>query len=861
MRTKQCLAALCLPLAFAACSNEDFVTETPSLGERGTVDVTINAQKPSFNDANTRMSINENNQFVWEKDVDMIGAAMADGATAGTIGNDVLVNYPFTAQSSATSSAFNAKSSISTGNYLFYYGYKDVVDRKKLDLSMPAQAYKVEDEKTPIQQAANQMKMISPIVNLANGVTYADAQSYNLNLSFVNLYTMVKVNIRSTNIPEGVSPKVQKITLNSKTSGKGFVKKAYADLTAIAGNAKENVVTPDNKTKQIPADKMSKALETVGELVSTLDGSTGISAIYDQAGVDAADKYGPAVLSVEGDLQLSETEPTTLYILAPKGTYNDGLELTVETSEGTYTRSISKPADEDLEFADDVWAFGADLNFKLDGTGNVVLPGGFDIANADDWNHAVDFMTNHAVAYINKQVEFKLEKDITIPSLPIFNVKISGNKTLTIKNDFTFNKDNQNQFDAKVVTLGVAQDATLTLAADIAEGFAGIKNYGTINVTSDQSKEIENYGTLNVNANATLSDGLTNGAAKTPDTPEIKGTINIAKDKTLTITTTALDNVAGDVNINGTLTLSVASTTNKATITVEKTGTLGGAQALINTGTVDNYGKLHASVTNTNGKFVIEKGSESNNSATITNGTVEVKDVTSFAALVNDKIYKFANATVTAAVNNAGEYNKIASADKKITNITLNGGDWTLKSAIGGDATKIINAPSVSTVTGITLNGASLALEVALPKAIIVEGTSSISAATALTITGNLEIREGAILTVNNNVTFNEQAASNTATAEIFGTLNVEAGAKLYFASAEVGSAEVSGCKLTVKGNTTDNANPGEFGVKANDFNNYGTVESLSGSNASKQAGKVSMPENKNNSAVFKGNPSPFTFS
>lgn len=57
----------------------------------------------------------------------------------------------------------------------------------------------------------------------------------------------------------------------------------------------------------------------------------------DQTGVSAEEKSGPVTLSIDGDLSLSTTEPTVLYLLAPKGTYNGGLTLTVETSEGTYT--------------------------------------------------------------------------------------------------------------------------------------------------------------------------------------------------------------------------------------------------------------------------------------------------------------------------------------------------------------------------------------------------------------------------------------------------------------------------------------------------------------------------------------------
>ena len=333
MRTKHYLAALCIPMAFAACSNEDFVNEVPSLEARGTIDVTLNVKKPTVWTADTRLGINENYKFVWEKDVDMIGAAVADGAVLGDINTDhkVPYNYAFSALTSAETSSFNGKSPISQGHYLFYYGYTDILDRGYLDLSVPAQTYKVEDTKTAIQLAVSRMKMIAPIVNLADGVNFVDAQTYNLNLSFVNLYTLVRVTVNSENFPDGVTPKLEKITLNTKTgSSVGFVKNAHANLAVIAGNSKANVVTPGADGMLVEGD-MTEAKEKVNELILNASNS-GVSTIYDQTGVDNSDKSGPVTLSIDGDLSLSTTEPTVLYLLAPKGTYNGGLTLICITS-------------------------------------------------------------------------------------------------------------------------------------------------------------------------------------------------------------------------------------------------------------------------------------------------------------------------------------------------------------------------------------------------------------------------------------------------------------------------------------------------------------------------------------------------
>lgn len=877
MRTKQLLTALCIPMAFAACSNEDFVNETPALESRGTVNVSLNASKPTIFDADTKMSIDENNNFLWEKDVDMIGAAMADGGTFDQIQTDhkVWVNYPFTAQNSGVASAFNAKSSIAKGNYLFYYGYTDVLDRGYLDLSTPAQVYDADSEKSAMQQAAGQMKMIAPIVNLADGVGYEDAKDYDLNLEFVNLYAMVKLTINSTNIPTGTTPKLKKITLDAvdgSTTTKGFVKKAHASLTGIAGTQKANVVTPDATSKQLDADDVKAAKENLEKLLAAAGNASatvgditvadGISTIYDQTDITGDEnKYGPVTLSVKGELALSAAKPTVMYLLVPKGTYNNGLELKVETSEGTYSKTISKPATGNLTLGNEVQRMSADLDFKLDGTGNVTLPKAFDIESADEWTSAVDFLTNHAVGYINEEITFTLKNDIEIPALPVFKLKIEGDKTLTLTGNYTINAQNANQFTATDVTLGVKNGATLTLDAD-ADAFAAIINNGTLNVKANQSKKITNLGTMNVNDNATLTGGLDNGkaAVANPATPAVNGIVTVAAEKTLTINGTAkLDNIAGTITVNkdgdkvGKLVVNVASD-NKGTIT--NNGEISGSAAITSTGTIDNFGALIADVTN-NGKVIVEK--ESEGTATITGGTVEVKDVTTFKATQKgNKKYTFAGqAVVTTLANNKAECDAAGAEDIGITNITLNGGAWTLKSTAGEATSRDIAVSTLTNVGGVTLKGATLALEVGLDdKDIIVEGTSTISAAAAQTITkASLTVAKEAVLTVNKNVTVNKKVEYTGYTATVLGTLNVEAGAAMYFETATVGSADSSAGKVSVKGNTATVNEPGVFGVNTQaSFANYGTVESLKGSGTAAAAGKVTQPVNKTDAATFKGN-------
>lgn len=857
MRTKHFLTALCLPLAFAACTNDDFVNESNTLEGREMIDVVLTATKPSYG-ADTKMSIDDKNQFVWEKDVDMIGAALVDGETAGSVGEKIYINYPFTADADGNVSTFSGKSAMTQGLYFFYYEYQDVLNRKGLPMGKPAQVYDAANEKTALQQAATYMRMVSPIVNLKKGLKYADAQTYNLNLKFANLYTIVRVDINSVNIPTGVAPKVTKIKLDGKNGGTSAFNTDAAIQMSVVGNAGQ-ISLDDNG--QIKTDEQDAALAELEKKIA--DGS--IYSANQADGATTANK-GAFELNVKGDVVLDAAKATSLYILVPKGTYKQ-LDLTVETSEGSYSRTITPAAD--IVLANKIQPIAANLNFAQDGSGNVILPAKFEIASTEDWTSAIKFITDHALGYVNNTAEFALTKDVTIESLPIFKLKVSASsaKTLTLKKDYTISADNKEQFTFDKVNLAVANGATLTLKAQPTNIKTELINYGTLNVSADLTNVIKNFGTLNITADAAISGGLTNGQLENkqanPAIPAYVGTVNIAKGKALTINTAPLVNTNGTVAIaeDATLHINNIASTNEADGTIEVKGILKATtQALTNKGTIDNFGSLQAAITNTNGMFIIEKGSSAKAAnSTITAGTVEVKDVAAFAAAQADLnaqgiIYNFASAKVTTKVTNAKEYKAADAA--KVTDITLTSGEWTLAGAAGAEASKTVAAPD--NADGLTLEGATLNVIVAtLEKNISTSGTATSTVKTtaaSTTITGDVVVGEGSTLVVEDKVTVNA-LASNSKAATINGTLDVMPGAKMYFENAAV----AEGAKLNVKGDTKTNAAPGEFGVKTS-FTNAGVVTSEAGSSDSKLAGKVSQPVNSG-TGTFKGNATDFTFS
>ncbi len=835
MKTKLYLSALCLPLAFAACTNDDFENVTNGSVDLGpTVKVAISAEKAQPG-VDTKMTINGDNQFVWEAGNDLLGAALQGGS-----GSNNVTAFPFTADESATASTFTGTSALPIGSYLFFYPYADVLDQKVLSLNMPEQTYDPAAEKTSIEQATNNMKMISPIIGLKDGVAYKEVGQYNLNVRFANLYTLVRVNITPSNIASGVTPSVEKITLSAQdASGNDFVKKASADLTEIV---KAGTVVPEDCT--LDAEELDAALEELETLIA--DGSIYAGAKKDGQGGDGTAgtiEYAPVELAVEEGCTLTNGTTTSLYLLAPKGKYNK-LTLKVLTSEGEYTKEIAPAAG--VELGNEIQPITATPNFSIDG--NVILPTDFPAADADAWNEAVEFISSHATQYLGKNVTITLSKDITIDALPALNnIAIMGSgKVLTLSKDYTVNADNAARFNGSDVTLGVAEGATLTLEA--APAFPAIKNEGTLEVKASLDKAITNLGTMNVSGeDVTLSGGVTNGQVANPlaqpAMPEVAGTININA-KIAKISKTALSNLVGDINIaeDGRLHILVASTFAKGTIT--NNGLLSGTAALTNKGTIDNYGRMALAVTNTDGSVIVEKGSRS--SETITNGDVTVNDLDAVAN------YNFSNASVAFEVNNAKEY-KIATTGGKINNVILNGGTWTMANVIGGDDTKTIAAAAVT----ITLKSANLVFTAQYNGGnsfVAGSGNNSITtdAKSEISVAAGISVNEGATLTIAKNVKVNNAESSNNKEATINGTLNVNAGAKMYFNNVTVGEKG----SITAAASEKDANNAAVFGVQ-DTFTNNGTVTASQSTEGSAQ---VTQPTN-GGTGTFNGNPTDIAFS
>lgn len=142
MKSKNLLLALALPVAFAACTADDFITEqsgNPALAGRKVVgNITFVAP----NNADTRL-IWEDNRLKWT-DTDKLGAALMDAHNGGTdadptknytIGNALFSNYRY---DYVNGDFTNDNATFVEGNYFVYAQFKAVQKRTGLAYLIPA---------------------------------------------------------------------------------------------------------------------------------------------------------------------------------------------------------------------------------------------------------------------------------------------------------------------------------------------------------------------------------------------------------------------------------------------------------------------------------------------------------------------------------------------------------------------------------------------------------------------------------------------------------------------------------------------------------------------------------------------------
>ena len=598
MKTKHLLFSTVLAVAaFSACTNEDFVENTPGVdlgGEK--VNISILASKGA-DEAATRIGLdpNENGSLsgakpYWEND-DMLGGLLFTAAD----GSAMLTNYPFKPSETIeegekpTAVTFTTPTAVSKGLYVFYtpYAKKHVsngtftttlADRQEMDPANPTAHLMANDF------------MISPTVSLA-GIEY-EAEN-ELPIRFKSIYNYVRINITLKEATEPVT--IQRIVFKNATSGGSFATTAQivpSKLRTLQGGATGNWSDGKDKAGSTTILTVDNDLDAEKAVASDYSKAAGTFEVSDatklvtQSGTTSA-----IVLSIKGGKELKAGESFNAYVLLPHGTYTDGISYDIYSDKGV-SEQILKPTSGSLELkAGRTSSASCTVNFTINNN-DFEVPETFDIASDQDWKDAVAYVTENYSIYGSttswNTPTFNLLKDVK-GTLPNFAIDVTGTSKLTLTGENTLN----GTIAYGLTSANIANEGTLTVAAKPAPATTytvnSLANSGTVTVNGDLTitTTLTNTGTFVNAGKTTVTTTTTNGDATKKPAAVLTNTGTF-------IATQALTNCEGaTINVNNTaastgFTLSAASTNSKgANINIASGATLmASTAALTNAGTI-----------------------------------------------------------------------------------------------------------------------------------------------------------------------------------------------------------------------------------------------------------------------------------
>lgn len=625
MRTKHFFfSAVLAASAFSACTNEDFA-ENGNVAVNGeAVNISIAASKGG-DQADTRFGIDVNtdgslgNQYWVESD--MLGALLY----AVNNGSAMLTNYPFTPagkfdeNGKAATMSFKTPTAVSKGTYVFYTQYlKDYVDNGAFNVELADRQEM--DPADPTAHISNYDFMIAPAVDLA-GIKYGDATE--LPLTFRSIYNAVRfhIELKDANAPVTIQRIVIKDGNSSPTAFKTKSKIVPSKLTALVGAVTEKW-----------SDGKATAQTAVLTASKELDASKAVSADYQMAAdalevqtghVDQTDGAASIVLAIKDGKTLKAGDAFDAYVLLPAGEYANGLAFDIYTDKGVSKQTIETGDSFKGLTAGKTKRINADLKYTVNDN-NIELPTTFDIASDQDWLDAVAYVTTNYGAYGNttnwNTPTFQLLKDVkgTLPSFKI-NVNTGTNKlTLTGENNLTTiasDLTSANIVNEGTLAIGPAVGAT---AANPTEWtINSLTNKGTLNVATNSkltvTTTVANVGSIVNAGEVVVTTTTTNGDA----TSKVAATITNTGKMTLT---GALTNEEGaTINVNqpaaGLFNVKAASS-NKGNISIADGATLTASTAVLtNAGiiTLNNAAVLNGGsvLDNENGIIIITDASKS----------------------------------------------------------------------------------------------------------------------------------------------------------------------------------------------------------------------------------------------------------
>ena len=588
MKTKYILGALALPALLVGCVNDDFeqvkapgVAADDLLQGRELIDLKVKASKVGSK-ADTRVigeitdSENDNTEvnWYWEDRDDKLGAVVVDYGPGNSIvgltsnpayPNYAITNYPFVPQIDAPAPAaeFATNTAVVNGAYIFYNRYdgaavqRGTIGHKFDRLNYFSYGREQGEQQIGTCENGGQNFFISPIMNF--GVS--DDESGNAEMAkpiqLVSVYSVL--NLRLTSYTPGYYDKgfeVNKVVVRTVANGDVFKRSLVIDPVKLAELQKKVATNNTALSGYFLPNGAIRTDITDEQIDAALDA---VYAAIQDPNNEIGDTSAPNGETYTGDMVYQLNEPFVfkstddvmeLYVIIPSATYHyadnqtptlegtsgGALRVDVYTSEGVYSTYLGG---EDLTMKRGE-KYNVKRELSIDGPNGTNidiwdLAKGFDIETTEDYNYAIDYITNHYNQMGNDnqwnapELRFVDGTEINIDAahyFPAFPILYKGNATLVVdpKKEMSaytldpttviLNKDNRPliRIDNAEATVDFAlrrenRDGSISfLPTDVAEGIKNFKENAGVDGTSITAAfRLESAATIDIKEDQTVN--------------------------------------------------------------------------------------------------------------------------------------------------------------------------------------------------------------------------------------------------------------------------------------------------------------------------------------------------------------------
>lgn len=617
MKTKTLVSAMALPLLLAACSQEEFVSQSNNQGLDGRKvvgNVTFNVEMPE-----TRMVV-EGVKYKWVGG-DQFGACLMDeftdnGSNWGETGwwnqfkvrDYIQTNYPFT-RGEGENASWSSEAVMQEGNYFFYFPYNSNLGGKRTPIRLEVPTEQTIDVNNPYGVLSKQLFVAYSPVHAEEGKTKESVDIRMEPLLAFPGFGLKNVGTGSLNITriafvaEGGFSKVMEV----KPATESFSGSAYL-LQNEEGqrNTLKGIVKADDEEK---AEKINL---NFGENGYQLGSQSTVNALmlipegkYTEPKLYIYSNYGLAIADLSKPNRDGGSTPGATNITNDRAltdiVYNDGAYVSITFDNTSFAQpdvmvvSSTKDLEDLLEWSENNTDASLTYTAKVQGDNVQISKKVCDMLAANPKLNLV-VTSNDEDAPVTITIPAEAAAN-TLDRITFNNVKVVNKAALSVSEDFGYDSTEKegiialtNEKGASITLNGVSygltqtnvlNKGTLTLNAGSRTMIVEAGNYPNDECAFENDEDATMVIASDVNVNA---GGLINNGQLT-----INSGVEVAA--------RIVNNATATLNLNGTWNTKFSAGVNEGTITVAAGAELNVAtensQKYTNKGTVNNSGAVY----------------------------------------------------------------------------------------------------------------------------------------------------------------------------------------------------------------------------------------------------------------------------